>query len=801
MKSGHVGRSNSTFKNLGLRNPDKKKPFKPTVLSATIAHCILPLVLISYSASATSAPPATQNKITVDTQKRLDVYSKSLQNILAGLKRYYSREKSWPARLDILSEKGYVSVPNFNGKPLIGGINGAGEFQITVNLLPGEGASVVAKQLAAKYKGKVVGDTLSLTLQPPVGFIDENLYVDRFNPKAMGTDFSLQGKWVKNANFSGSTIDVSQIQAGDLTAENAVLNRNLFVLGNGNFTDGATAITYYNNNVSAFGINSNANMNVGQKFTSNKSVFDRPSVFDGVNIFGGSVIANQNVGVKSLGVNGTAIFDSATFYSGFNATDIYAYGGLQGSNLLLNSALFSDKVNAGTVDVTGDVSVLKSVMAKNITAGDINAVNMELSGNLNTKGLVTKDAVTAINGLYVGTDNKLVADANGLLFDGGQALDKKYLGINAKATDSELLDGLTSKAITVLARDNTQTKLNRFNGQTQINNGLYSGNALVMDNVGGSWFESGVALKDKYLGLNAKAADSAALDGISAAGYAQLLGQNVFQARQQFNQGINVNADFLSSGVVIARSGNLYEGGTLLRDKYLSITGKAADSDKLDGIDSPSLARRDQNNLFQGATTFTNDVSVAGSALLGSVQNTANRTTGLEQRVSSTDQQLNNLLYVKSRCKVHAKDPGCQFVFIPKEVVTPTQAWFVGKSRDYGGNSGSGSGGSVMGWYPFWDSGSLTPSSFADVSLSMIAAPGGYNNPIVPGCGFSIDYYGGGMCVRASPNKPIKKLIILFNNNGQSYELPGNGGCLCRNPQHFSFLAGYNGPITVTTVR
>ncbi|HDX8429858.1 TPA: hypothetical protein RQN23_004604, partial [Aeromonas veronii] len=84
--------------------------------------------------------------------------------------------------------------------------------------------------------------------------------------------------------------------------------------------------------------------NVGQKFTSNKSVFDQPSVFDGVNIFGGSVVANQNVGVKSLGVNGTAIFDSATFHSGFNATDIYAYGGLQGSNLLLNSALFGDSV-------------------------------------------------------------------------------------------------------------------------------------------------------------------------------------------------------------------------------------------------------------------------------------------------------------------------------------------------------------------------------------------------------------------------------------------------------------------------
>ena len=801
MNSGHLKRKHSPIEAIGGSKINRKIFFEQKAVSTAIANCILPLFLMSYSALATSAPTPPQNQITVDTQKRLDVYSKSLQGTLAGLKRYYSNEKSWPARLDILAEKGYVSIPSINGKQLIGGINGAGEFQITVNLLPGEGKSVVARQLAAKYKGGVVGDTLNLTIQPPVGFIDENYYVDRFNPKAMATDFTLQGKWVKNANFAGSTIDVTQVKANDFTAENALLNRNLFVLGNGNFTDGATAITYYNNNVSAFGINGEANINIGQNFTSNKSVFDQPSVFDGVNIFGGSVIANQNVGVKSLGVNGTAIFDSATFYSGFNATDIYAYGGIQGTNLLLNSAQFSDKVTAEKVDVTGDVSVLKSVIAKDITAGNINAVNMELSGNLNTKGLVTKDSVTATNGLYVGTDNKLIADANGLLFDGGQALDKKYLGINAKAVDSELLDGLTSQAIAVLARDNTQTKLNRFDGQTHVNSGLYASNALVMNAVGGSWFEAGVALKDKYLGINDKAVDSAALDGISAAGYAQLLGQNIFQARQQFNQGININADLQSSGVVVARSGNLYEGGTLLRDKYLSITGKAADADKLDGIDSPTFARRDQNNLFQGATTFTNDVSVAGSALLGSVQNTANRTTGLEQRVSAADQQLNNLLYVKSRCKVHAKDPGCQFVFVPKEVVTPAQAWFVGRFRDYGGNSGSGSGGSVMGWYPYWDSGSLEPSSFADVSLSMIASPGGYNNPITPGCGFSIDYYGGAMCIRASPNKPIKKIVILFNNNGQSYEFPGDGGCICRSPQQFSFLGGYRGPITVTTVR
>ncbi len=254
MKSAHLGRKSSPFKAIRLSNLKEKNRFKPTAVSISIAHCILSLLLMSNPVSAISVPEHQQSKISVDTEKRLNVYAKSLQSILVALKKYYSREKSWPARFDILTEKGYISVPAINGKPIIGGINGSGEFKITVNLLPGEGKSVIAQQLAAKYKGKVVGDTLSITLLPPVGFIDESLYVDRFNPKSMETDFSLQGGWIKNANLSGSIIDVS-IKSDDLATEHAILNRNLFVLENANFTDGTTAITYYNNNVSAFGIN------------------------------------------------------------------------------------------------------------------------------------------------------------------------------------------------------------------------------------------------------------------------------------------------------------------------------------------------------------------------------------------------------------------------------------------------------------------------------------------------------------------------------------------------------------------
>ncbi|HDX8429849.1 TPA: hypothetical protein RQN23_004592, partial [Aeromonas veronii] len=73
------------------------------------------LILISAMAfvlPSYAVPEQAGNAVLADNQKRLQLYSKSIQVTTSGLQRYYSREKSWPARLDILTEKGYASVPS-----------------------------------------------------------------------------------------------------------------------------------------------------------------------------------------------------------------------------------------------------------------------------------------------------------------------------------------------------------------------------------------------------------------------------------------------------------------------------------------------------------------------------------------------------------------------------------------------------------------------------------------------------------------------------------------------------------------
>jgi hypothetical protein len=50
-------------------------------------------------------------------------------------------------------------------------------------------------------------------------------------------------------------------------------------------------------------------------------------------------------------------------------------------------------------------------------------------------------------------------------------------------------------------------------------------------------------------------------------------------------------------------SGTISEGGTSLASKYLGITAKAADADKLDGLDSAVFLRNDQNGTINGTLT------------------------------------------------------------------------------------------------------------------------------------------------------------------------------------------------------
>ncbi|MFM5297317.1 hypothetical protein ACEUAI_24150, partial [Aeromonas veronii] len=162
----------------------------------------------------------------------------------------------------------------------------------------------------------------------------------------------------------------------------------------------------------------------------------------------------------------------------------------------------------------------------------------------------------------------------------------------------------------------------------------------------------------------------------------------------------------------------------------------------------------------------------------------------------STDQQLNNLLYVKSRCKVHAKDPGCQFVFVPKEVTETVNPYFVGQLSQFGG--GSSTGGGIGGWYPPRSIGSLSPNSFSYFSISsLMTSTRMWSQP----CGGNVGDWGY-MCMQVNPYRPLKSLTLRFNNNGQVYTFNNLNSnkeyCACGGSNQFMFMTNYSGTISMT---
>jgi hypothetical protein len=89
-------------------------------------------------------------------------------------------------------------------------------------------------------------------------------------------------------------------------------------------------------------------------------------------------------------------------------------------------------------------------------------------------------------------------------------------------------------------------------------------------------YEGNVSLSSKYLGINDKAVNANLIDGINSTQLART------DVNATFNQGVTV------SGAINA-NGGIYENGQALSSKYLGISGTAANSSLLDGIDSSSF--------------------------------------------------------------------------------------------------------------------------------------------------------------------------------------------------------------------
>ncbi|WP_456867072.1 tail fiber domain-containing protein [Galbibacter sp. BG1] len=198
------------------------------------------------------------------------------------------------------------------------------------------------------------------------------------------------------------------------------------------------------------------------------------------------------------------------------------------------------------------------------------------------------------NSFYFNADRSKVntsANANiyaNIVHEGGAALSSKYLGKTAKASDSNLLDGLNStQFLRSTAKAVDSDKLDGLNSTD-------------------------------FLRSNGKAVDSDKLDGLDSSVFMRAQNANGYYGLVTPS---NTTATWIrttQSGILPYASGGvsslgtsswnfntiygktLYENNAPLSSKYLGISAKAVDSDKVDGLHATSFVRSDTNDVKSG---------------------------------------------------------------------------------------------------------------------------------------------------------------------------------------------------------
>ncbi len=185
--------------------------------------------------------------------------------------------------------------------------------------------------------------------------------------------------------------------------------------------------------------------------------------------------------------------------------------------------------------------------------------------------------------------------ANGLnvqgnIYEGGTALSNKYLGKTEKAIDSEKVDGINGASLLRSDLDDTFTGKLSVGSSSKRQAGIYG----IYDStkIGHIWSmgkdykitQSGSSFGNLY-GLAYKHTNNTT-GGTMAGGHQAVWCHN--------------GVPKVALGSNIWTSGTIYEGGTALSSKYLGKTAKAADSEKVDGINGASLLRSDADDTFTG---------------------------------------------------------------------------------------------------------------------------------------------------------------------------------------------------------
>ncbi|MGI2023769.1 hypothetical protein [Shewanella glacialipiscicola] len=223
----------------------------------------------------------------------------------------------------------------------------------------------------------------------------------------------------------------------------------------------------------------------------------------------------------------------------------------------------------GPVNVTGDVNSSSVIASRDVVAGQ--SVR-GASGQFNT--LIVNTAVQA--------DSALLNKAEITSLTAGNA---NVTGLFKALGPSEFVQDAL------------------FRGSVMVNGALTVGGIASALDIR----ESGILLRDKYLGIGAKAADADKLDGLDSTAFAQRGAANTFTGINTFTQAIRADGGISAGGktVVSADGSTLYENGVALSSKYLGKNETAQDAHKLGGVAAASYARTDIDEVFDRTVTFT----------------------------------------------------------------------------------------------------------------------------------------------------------------------------------------------------
>ncbi len=624
---------------------------------------LLAIAVVAQVSANQQAVNKAQSAAYETRQVSVDAGVSLLDNLRSAVLASYMANNSWPASPMATVATGYTSTATAPwGANVVGAVTGGGNSYTLSLIAP---TLEVAMGISGRLGASLTGNTVSLMVPIPASAsVLENALsrfavVGRPELNQMQTALDMTGNSINNVDVLGvNTVTATTLNGGTATLDTVLVNTSLTVVPDASF---------------------NRNVNVAQKLTAGTEV--EAPVFRGAMLIVDGGTVNGALSVASLNSSGEIVAAKVT------APQVVA------DAVIVNGALAADS------------AVLGDTLVATLTANDTNINGLlrvtgpsEFVSDALFRGNVTVNGALTVAGITSAADIR----------EGGVLLRDKYLGINAKAKDADLLDGQDStfyrnasninagvlsaarlsglydidisgraaiasnaeKLGGVAASSYARTDIAETfdadvtaNGRIYAKNGLHvQGDWVRVDGAKGVYFESygggwhmedttwlrayggksiyttgvirgdagiqvgsGVVVADgsgrlrymnqdldaRYLKIGAKAADADKLDGIDSTQFARRDTANAFTGTQTFNNAINANGGVKVGGKWIASAdgATLYENGVALSSKYLAIGAKAADADKLDGIDSTQFSRRDTPNTFSQKQTFNGGVA------------------------------------------------------------------------------------------------------------------------------------------------------------------------------------------------